>query len=217
MNGIIVENFSDTPFAHSNVNPETIASFAIVARKIAEVASVPVGINVLRNDVPSAIGIAFAAGGRFVRANLHVGTAFAPEGLLLGRSHETLTVRIRLAPNIKIFADVHVKHAQLHLPSDPELAAKETAERGLADVLVVTGSRTGEAPAVSDIITVKKADLNIPIFIGSGLSPGNTQKLISEADGAIVGSSFKKNGITKNPVEKTSVRRMVNIFEKLQA
>jgi hypothetical protein len=48
--------------------------------------------------------------------------------------------------------------------------------------------------------------VSLPILIGSGLSAKNLDQLLPLVDGAIVGSSFKKDGVLANPVDRGRVR-----------
>ncbi|MFW6076082.1 MAG: BtpA/SgcQ family protein, partial [Chloroflexota bacterium] len=59
---IIVENFHDVPFHAEAVPAHTVASMTRIAIAVRESCSIPVGINVLRNDALAALGIALAAG-----------------------------------------------------------------------------------------------------------------------------------------------------------
>ena len=71
-----------------------------------------VGVNVLRNDAATALGIAAATGARFVRINVHTGAMVTDQGVIEGRAAETLRERARLGlDHVRVFADVHVKHA----------------------------------------------------------------------------------------------------------
>ncbi len=55
VDGLILENFGDKPFPKRRISREGLAAFAVVAREVVEEVSVPVGINVLRNDGLSAM------------------------------------------------------------------------------------------------------------------------------------------------------------------
>src|SRR5262245_23974149 len=47
---VLVENFGDTPFHASQVQPQTIAAMTVAARAVRRAVPLPIGINVLRND-----------------------------------------------------------------------------------------------------------------------------------------------------------------------
>src|SRR5690349_2774684 len=62
VDALIVENFRDGPFHPGPVPPETVALVAGVTREVVRMATVPVGVAVLRNDAAAALGIATATG-----------------------------------------------------------------------------------------------------------------------------------------------------------
>ena len=114
---------------------------------------VTIGINVLRNDVHSALA-ALACGADFVRVNVHVGATWTDQGLIQGDAHRSLRYRRELGldaeqsgqPRVALAADVLVKHGVPAGGADAAEVARETARRGGADVLILTGRATG-APA----------------------------------------------------------------------
>jgi len=98
--GIIVENFGDAPFTTGPVGPHTVAAMTLAVRAVREVVSLPVGINMLRNDPYSALAVAVVTGARFIRANVHYGVMVADEGLIQGKAHETLRYRRALEAGV---------------------------------------------------------------------------------------------------------------------
>src|SRR5690349_1628029 len=156
---LVVENFGDAPFWKDAVPSETIAALALVIDAVQRVVKgrVPIGVNVLRNDARAALGLCAATGASFVRVNVHVGAAVTDQGVVEGRAAETLRERARLCPNAAIWADVHVKHATPLGRETIAESALDTAHRGLADVLIVTGAATGSAPDPSRIEQVRAA------------------------------------------------------------
>jgi hypothetical protein len=206
--GIIVENYGDLPFAPGPVDPHVPAVLAVVAREVRRAAGLPVGINVLRNDARSALGAAVAAGASFIRVNVHVGAARSGEGRLVGRAHETLRYRRALGSSAAIFADVFVKHARPVGRADVRLAARETAYRGLADVLLVTGPETGGEADVERVRAVRRAVPDRPVYVASGVTLENAEAF-READGFIVGTAFKEGRRTEAPVDPRRVRALI--------
>ena len=58
--GIIVENFGDAPFRIGRVDPETVAGVTLAVNRIRQVTTIPLGINMLRNDARSALATSMA-------------------------------------------------------------------------------------------------------------------------------------------------------------
>jgi len=198
---IIIENFGDSPFRATTVDPHTVADMTIVARALRQRINLPLGINVLRNDATAAIAIATVCEAAFVRINVHTGVYATDQGIIEGRADETLRYRQMLGSQTAIFADVHVKHASPLLHQSIEQAAEEAAYRGRADALIVSGTGTGKPTELADLKAVRQAVTDRPIYVGSGAEVTTIRNLLTVADGAIVGTSIKKGGKTTAPVD----------------
>lgn len=200
-NAVIIENLGDVPLPAKRLSTASVATMAVVAEHVRRAVNLPLGINCLRNDAASAIGIAAATGAVFIRVNVHSGVAATDQGLMEGRADRTLRYRRALGKRIAILADVHVKHAAPVSEPDLALAAKDTAYRGLADGLIVTGSATGKPTDLADVDCVREAVPDRPVFVGSGATAETVGAILRHATGVIVGSSLKQNGDTSRPVD----------------
>jgi len=206
---LMIENFGDLPFTRERVAAETVAGMTAAASAIRHAGVlVPIGFNVLRNDVSSALGIAAACGGAFVRVNVHTGAVEADQGILQGEAYTTLRKRAALCPQVQIWADVLVKHAVPIGDLGIEEAARDTFQRGLADALIVSGVATGEATDLEDLRRVKQACPQAPLLVGSGARAETAQEMLEFADGLIVASSLKVEGVLGNPVDVRRVRAL---------
>lgn len=216
VHALVVENFGDVPFHRSDVPAETVAAMTLCAAAVREVApDLPLGINVLRNDVRSALGIAAVLDADFVRVNVHTGVAVGDQGMLEGRAAETLRERQRLAPRVAILADVHVKHATNLGDESIAVAAEEAVQRALADAVIVSGAGTGKAALLEDVSAVAGAVGRDRVLIGSGVTEANAAQLLSHAGGAIVGTALEEGGIPGAPVELRRVQAMARLFGSL--
>jgi len=212
---IIVENFGDTPFFAGAVGSETVAAMALAVRAVMEAADgIEVGVNVLRNDARSALGICAATGASFLRVNVLCGAAATDQGVITGDAAGLMRERARLAPSVKIFADVHVKHATPIGDTSLVESAVETLERGGADAVILSGSRTGSPPTSDELVSVRERVGDSPILIGSGLDIGNAADLLAHVTGAIVGSSLKEAGV-HSPVSTERVAALRAMIDTL--
>ncbi len=209
MDALLVENYGDIPFFPGAVPPETLAAMALAVAAVRDAHPlIPVGVNVLRNDTRGALGLAAAAGATFVRVNVHVGAMFTDQGVLEGRAHEMVRERERLCPDVLLATDVHVKHATPPPGNELVQAARDTRERGLADLLILSGEGTGEATDPERVRRVREALPHTPLWIGSGVAPDRLEAL-AHADGAIVGSALHHEGRAGAGIEVGRVRRFV--------
>lgn len=206
---LVVENHGDVPFTAGRVDAASVAGMAVAIAEIRRRVSLPVGVNVLKNDVRSALAVAAATGARFVRVNVHVGAVVADQGVIQSEAHDTLRYRRLLGLDIAILADVQAKHGTPLAPVPIEQEARDCWGRGMADALVVSGVATGEPTPMSDLKRVRGAVPEAPLLVGSGATPETVADLLSVADGVIVGTSLKRDGRLANPVDVDRVRRLV--------
>ena len=206
---LIVENFGDVPFRKGPVGPETIAAMTLAVAAVIAETGLPVGVNVLRNDVEAAVAIAATAGGQFVRANVYAGAAITDQGLIEGRADAVQALIRRLDAPVSVWADVDVKHASPLSPRPIGEMAKDAVERGLAGAVIVSGSGTGQPTKPTDLQAVR-ADLpSTLIYVGSGATVMTLPSLLAVADGAIIGTAAKMDGIIDNPVDPGRVHALV--------
>jgi uncharacterized protein len=214
VNSIIIENFFDAPFPKSRVDPAVVSAMTMIVSRLRELVSMPIGINVLRNDSLSAMAIASCTGAAFIRVNVLSGVMATDQGLIEGCAHELLRYRRELGSDVKIIADVLVKHAQPLSSSDITTAVQETIDRGLADAIILSGVATGHPPSLEDLRLAKAAAGNTPIIIGSGADFSNISNLMQFADGVIVSSSLKRQGKIENSIDPIRVSQFVEAMRQ---
>jgi membrane complex biogenesis BtpA family protein len=213
VHGIIIENFFDAPFTKARVDTSVACALTLAAKRVMSICELPVGINVLRNDGLTALAVAATSGARFIRVNVYTGAMVTDQGVIEGQAHDLQRYRKELSASkhVKILADVMVKHANPLTPDcDIKQVAKDTVLRGLADGVIVSGAATGSGPAMSDVQAVREALPDTPLFVGSGATNDNIAALLAIADGVIVASSLKRQGLLENPVDVERVRSFVS-------
>ena len=218
VDGLMVENMWDLPYyVGKNVPPEEMTAQAVAARAVVEEVDVPVGINVVHNGGRVTLAIAKASGAKFIRVCLLTGAMVWDTGEFdHGCAAELLRVRKMLyAEDIKIFADINKKHAVMFPGIDLKTHA-EWCEFYMADALIVTGRMTGSPPRVEDLKEVKEFLPHRPLLVGSGSNAENIAKFLQYADGAIVGTYFKKHGIAQNRVDVDRVKKFMEIVKRLR-
>lgn len=214
VHGIIVENFFDAPFAKDRVDPAVVSAMSLVVQRIQSLITLPVGINVLRNDGQSALAIASCTGAQFIRVNVLTGVMATDQGIIEGQAHNLLRYRRELGCDVKIFADVLVKHAQPLSTSSLTVAVQDTIHRGLADAVIISGWATGNPPNPADLAEAKAAAAQTPIFIGSGANLENITSLIPPADGVIISSALKRQGNIHDRIDPVRVGQFMEVLHR---
>ena len=214
VHGIIVENFFDAPFTKGQVDPAVVSAMSLAVKRVQNLVTLPIGINVLRNDAHTALAIAACTEAQFIRVNVLTGVMSTDQGLIEGEAHSLLRYRRELGCDIKILADVLVKHAQPLATPHLSMAVQDTIHRGLADGVIISGWATGHPPSPTELQEAKAVAGQTPVFIGSGANGDNISTLIPPADGVIVSSSLKRQGKIQDCIDPVRVSQFIEALQR---
>ena len=218
VDALLIENAGDVPFQRpENIGYETVSAMSVLGRAVVEEFDLPVGFNIVANAAKASLACAKAAGAKFVRVNQWVNAYVANEGLIEGAAAEALRYRRLIdADDIVIFADVHVKHGSHAILADRSIVeqARDVAFFQ-ADVAIATGLRTGHAADTREISLIREGG-QLPTIVGSGVTPDNAAEILTHADGAIVGVSFKDNGTMWDNINEDRVRRLMRVVRQVR-
>lgn len=211
VDGVIIENMHDIPYLKGEVGPEIVAAMTAIGNEVKAECSLPVGIQILAGANIEAMAVAHAAGLDFIRAEGYAYAHIADEGLIEASAAKLLRYRKMIgAERVQVWTDVKKKHSAHAITADVSLGqTAETVEFMGADCVIVTGSVTGEAPQVADVQEAK-SHCHLPVFLGSGISESNVAHFYNEADGFIIGTAFKVDGLWSNTVDPVRVTQFIN-------
>lgn len=209
--GLMIENFGDAPFHPGPVPAHTVADITALAAAVRDRhLDTPLGVNVLRNDACAALSIAAALGLDYIRVNVLCGARVTDQGIIEAVAHDLLRLRRHIdADHVRILADVDVKHSAPLAERSIEDEVADTVERGGADALIASGSATGSPTDPDHLRRIRRAALDTPLLVGSGVTAGTIADLADHADGFIVGSSVKADTAATHPVDPRRVERLV--------
>ncbi len=214
---LMIENMNDRPYLRAAADPATTAAMAVTGFEVRREVALPLGVQVLAAANREALAVAVACGASFVRVEGFVFAHVADEGTIEGCAGELLRYRDLLdAEKVRVFADIKKKHSAHAITADVSITeTARAAEFALADGVIVTGAATGRETDPNDVRSVAAA-VNVPVFVGSGVTPENVGKY-PHADGFIIGSSVKRDGHWANLLEAGRVRAMAEAFKSLAA
>lgn len=218
VDGVIVENMHDVPYLRGEVGPEIVAAMTAAAGEVKRECGLPVGVQLLAGANIEAMAVAHAAGLDFIRAEGYAYAHVADEGLIQASAARLLRYRKLIgATNVQVWADVKKKHAAHAITADVSLGeTAETVEFMGADCVIVTGSATGKAPAIADVREAK-GHCRLPVFLGSGITAANIAEFYEHADGFIVGSAFKLDGLWSNAIDASRVNAFMKVVRKFSS
>ncbi|POF32690.1 membrane complex biogenesis BtpA family protein [Roseibium marinum] len=174
----------------------------------------PLGVCILRNDARAALAVAHAIDARFIRVCILGSPRVTDQGLIEGTAAELLRDRARLQTDIRIWADVDIKHSYALSPHySLERDAADLVTRSHADVVIVTGAATG-VPIQESHLSKLRGKIGVPVMVGSGVSEATIGELAGVSDGLIVGTSLKEG---KGPDALISLAKTKSLVEALRA
>ena len=209
VDAVIVENMGDTPFS-ALLNKAQVAALSAAVMQVKNAVKIPVGVDAAFNDCEANIAIAAITGATFIRVPVFTDTVLFTDGVIYPCAKQCMDYRKAMGKeDIKVLADIQVKHAHMLLPGiTMEQSAKEAADNG-ADAIIITGSQIGEETPLEMIRRVKQV-VKLPVFAGSGVKPENIKEQMKTADGAIIGSSLKEGGLVSNPISYELVKKLLD-------
>lgn len=204
IDGMMFCNENDRPYV-MKVDPVVVA---VMSRTIGELLpriEVPFGVDVLW-DPMAAIAIAKATGGQWVR-EVFTGTYDSDMGLWDTHCGETLRYRKYIdAGHVRLLFNICAEFATPLTGRSLADVARSVAFSSVPDALCVSGAMTGMEVGLSDLEQVKSAVPDVVVFANTGTRVDNIAEQLSVADGAVVGTSLKVDGITWNPVDVERVK-----------
>jgi hypothetical protein len=207
-------NENDRPYT-LRADFATVASMARTIGQLLDEIRVPFGVDVLW-DPKAAIAIAKATGACFVREIL-TGTFVSDMGFWSTAVGEVYKYKKLLdATRIKVFFNISAEFASSLDRRPVEEIARSVVFTSLADAVLISGPMTGVPPSREVLIRVKEAVGYAPVLVNTGVNLENVAEFLEIADGAIVGTSLKKDGVTWNPVDVDRVKRFMERVEALR-
>jgi membrane complex biogenesis BtpA family protein len=135
------------------------------------------------------------------------------QGIIEGAAHDVINYKNQIDSSVEIYADIHVKHASPLGAFSLIEAAENALQRGKADQIIVTGGSTGKPPSVR--MLKELSDEGIKPIVGSGFSLKNLHELVPFIQGAIVGTSIKKNYRVTNPIDLESASALAQEWKNV--
>jgi membrane complex biogenesis BtpA family protein len=196
---------------------EPITSIAM-ARVIGELSSeikVPFGVNVLWDGIAS-IDLAASTGASFVR-EIFTGVYASDFGLWDTNVGQAARHRARVgAQNVKLLYNIVPESATYLATRDIVDLTKTTVFATLPDALCVSGLTAGASTDTQILTQVKGAAGDVPVFVNTGVRAHNAAEQLGVADGAVIGTYFKKDGVFENPADQSRVEELMAVVKTLR-
>ena len=201
VDAVMFSNEFSLPYL-TTVDTVTVAA---MARVIGELMSV----NVLW-DPEKSLDLAAATGARFVR-EIFTGVYASDFGVWNTNVGRTIRHQHAIgASDVKLLFNIVPEAAKYLADRDVASIAKSTVFNNRPDALCVSGLTAG---AMTDTQTLKRVKETVPdtvVFANTGVRYENVDQQLAIADGAVVGTTFKIDGVFENHVDEARVKRFMD-------
>jgi membrane complex biogenesis BtpA family protein len=205
--GIMFCNENDRPYVFS-AGLETVAAMSAVIGELWSMISVPFGVDVLW-DPRAALAVAKATGARFVR-EIFTGAYGSDFGIWNTSPGDTLRYRRQIgAENVRILTNISAEFAAPLVDRPIDVVARGVSLIALADAICISGPMTGASVDESQLRAVRHALPDTTVFANTGVSEATVEDILVLADGVVVGTSLKVDGVTWNPIDEDRARRFM--------
>lgn len=212
VDAIMFSNEYSLPYL-TKVRCETVAAMACVIGELKSSLSVPFGVNCLWDPIAS-LDLAAATGAKFVR-EIFTGVYASDFGLWNTNCGEVVRHQREIgAENVKLLFNIVPEAAKYLADRDIESIAKTTVFNCRPDALCVSGATAGSATDPETLRRAKSAVGDAVVFANTGCRVNTIENLLSIADGAVVGTTFKYDGKFENQVD---VRRVKEFMDKVHS
>lgn len=208
VDAVMFSNEFSLPYLRK-VNPETTACMARIIGELKPEIKIPFGVNVLWDPYAS-LDLAAATGALFIR-EIMSGVYASDYGLWDTDTGSIVRHKMRLGlKDVKMLFNIVPEAAKYLANRDIEEIAKTTVFNTKPDVICVSGTNAGAATDENVLAKVKNAIPNTAVFANTGCRVNTIERILSIADGAVVGTTFKKDGLFDNHVELDRVKEFMD-------
>ncbi|MDD4075620.1 MAG: BtpA/SgcQ family protein [Eubacteriales bacterium] len=212
VDGVMFSNEFSLPYL-TKVKPETVAAMARIIGQLMSEISVPYGVNCLWDPIAS-IDLAAAVDAKFLREIIS-GVYASDFGLWNTNVGETVRHKMALHQDkLMLFYNIVPEAAKYLADRDIEQIARSTEFNNRPDALCVSGLTAGSATDSQILKRVKDAAKHTPVLCNTGCKACNIAEQLSIADGAVVATTFKYDGVFENAVD---VRRVTEFMDVVKA
>lgn len=214
VDAIMFGNENDRPYVFKAA-PESLAAMTAIVTAIKPELKVPFGVNFLWDPVAS-VALGVATGASFVR-EIFTGVFASDMGIWEPDCAGASRLRHNLGrDDMKMLFNINAEFAKSLDDRPIELRAKSAVFSSMADAILVSGPITGQAVDQSNLQRVRETVTDVPVFANTGVNIDNIESILSFADGVVIGTHFKVDGDTWNPVDGARVERFMNKVETLR-
>ena len=208
VDAIMFGNENDRPYVFK-APPEGLAAMTAIVQALKPMLTVPFGVNYLW-DPTASVAIGAVTGASFVR-EIFTGLFASDMGLWQPDCAAAARLRAQIGrPDMKLLFNINAEFAYSLDQRPIELRARSAVFSSMADAILVSGPITGQPADASDLRKVCEAIRDVPVFANTGVTIDNVADVLGLASGVVIGTHFKRDGVTWNAVDGDRVKRFMD-------
>jgi membrane complex biogenesis BtpA family protein len=214
VDGVLFCNENDIPY-QLHVGPEIPAAMAAVIGELRSTVRIPFGVNILW-DAKATLALARATGASFIREVL-TGVFESDLGVIAPSIGDLAGYRTAIgADEVAFFDNISPEFSSALGTRSIADRARGAAFLGV-DAILISGPAAGVSFAMSDLTSVKEAVPDLPVFANTGVNAERLAEIFAVADGVIVGTSLKVDGITWSRVDPARAGRLMETAQAIRS
>jgi uncharacterized protein len=215
VDGVLFSNEFSLPYL-TKVETITIACMAAIIGELKPEIKIPYGVNVLW-DPRASIDVAMATGAQFVR-EIFTGVYASDFGLWNTNVGEVIRHQYAIgAGHVRLIFNIVPESAAYLGGRQIADIARSTVFNNRPDALCVSGLTAGAETSAQTLKLVKEAVPDTPVFANTGVRVDNVAEQLVVADGAVIGTAFKRDGNTWNSIDIDRVKELMKKVMDLRA
>jgi membrane complex biogenesis BtpA family protein len=221
VDGLIIENFHDTPYTTERMDPAGAIAMAMLTRRIKQFTSLPIGISVLQNDPETALAVALNTQADFIRISVLTGALVTESGVINNRYNQLLHYKSLLQTKLPpILANLSLNHLgpKQHHQQNSLIHLRETArslQHQHSQNLAIVIPDSDLEP--TDLQSLREAVPNTPLLIESQTPNKPVDPYYAQADGLILDAGTRKNSSLQPSMPPTiDMARVEEVINRLR-
>jgi membrane complex biogenesis BtpA family protein len=213
VDGLLFCNEADLPY-QLRVGPEAVAAMAATIGELRSVLRLPFGVDLVWDPIAS-LAVARATGASFIR-EVATGVYESDLGLMRPDMGAVGDHRAHIgAAGVAVFSNITPEFASPLGHRTVAQRARSAVYLGI-DALLISGQITGTETDIEDLRAAKHAVPQVPVLANTGVTAETVAGILAVADGAIVGTHLKRDGITWNEVDPERAGRFMEAVGRVR-
>ena len=214
VDGIIFSNEFSFPYQR-NMDRNTVAAMGYVIGNLKSEIKVPYGVDAISDGI-ACLELAAGVDAKFVRGTFS-GVYVGDGGFYNNDFSEVIRRKYALhLDELKMLYFINPESDRSLDPRPLKDIAKTTIAKAAPDGLCISANAAGQDVDDELIRSVKEANPSIAVLCNTGCRVDTIERKLATADAAVVGTTFKKDGVFENHVDVNRVKEFMAVVYKIR-